>query len=245
MATAHRPVRRRKSAVVDKELRAPTDALVVAQPTTTSLSRVQQKLVAEALRRAEEARARVEDALVELGRWLLVNVFDDDAAAALSGRRDNVVWRELLDRAGGPTLRLGRRFLYVAVAIAAHDKRIQDDAWRLLDAGRKEVLLRLPDEAAMREAAQHVVAMKLSNEKTRAFVRGLLAASGAPAKARVTLPRVEASARRLRERFGSASYRRALERTLRDAPDATRNGVRKELEALRAALDSMLAIVRG
>ncbi len=88
---------------------------------------------------------------------------------------------------------------------------------------------------ASREAARHAVAMKLSNEKTRAFVRGLLAESGASAKARVTLPRVEASARRLRERFGSASCRRALERTLRDAPDPTRNGVRKELEAPRAS----------
>lgn len=215
-----------------------------APSASTALTRPQQKLVAEAIRRGEEARDRVEDALVDFGRWLLVNVSDDDAGAALERARDNVVYRELLDRAEGPSLRLGRRFLHVALAIAAHDKRIQNESWRLLDAGRKEVLLRLPDEASMREAAQHVVAMKLSNEKTRAYVRGLLAAGGKQPFARVTLPRVEASARQLRERFGSAAYRRALERTLRDAPVASRSGVRKELEALRATLDAMLAIVR-
>lgn len=227
---------------------APTRALVLAKDADAkpaSLSRPQQKLVAEAIRRGEEARSHVEDALVDYGRWLLVNVFDDDAGAALERPRDNLVWRELMDRAEGPALRVGRRFLLVALAIAAHDKRIQDESWRLLDAGRKEVLLRLPDEATMREAAQHVVAMKLSNGKTRAYVRGLLASAGAAPKLRVTLPRVEASARQLRERFGSAAHRKALERTLRTADEGARASVRRELEALRAALDAMLTVVRG
>jgi hypothetical protein len=219
---------------------APT-ALVVAA--SAPLTKGEQKLLAEAIRRGEEARDRVEDALVDYGRWLLVNIFDDDAAAALD-RTDNRVWRALLDRAGGPALRAERRFVHVALSIAAHDKRIQDESWRLLDPGRKEVLLKLGDERAMREAAQHVVAMKLSNLKTRQYVRGLLAAEGKSAQLRITLPRVSANARKLRERFGAAGYRKAFERTLRDAEDGERATVRKELEALRATVEALLAIAR-
>ena len=93
-----------------------------------ALSAPQRKQLALALARAEETRDVMEDALVSFGRWVLVNVFDDDAAAALDGRHDNPVWRDLLARAGGPTLRLSERMLYVALHIAAHDKRITDEA---------------------------------------------------------------------------------------------------------------------
>ena len=55
----------------------------------------------------------IEDAMVDLGRWLLVHVFRDDSTAALEGRRDNAVWRELLARAGGPTLKLPQQALQV------------------------------------------------------------------------------------------------------------------------------------
>lgn len=112
-------------------------ALAIVDPATTHLGAPERKLLAEALRRAEETRDVIEDALVSFGRWLLVNVFDDDAAAALEDRRDNPVWRDLLARAGGPTLRLRERMLYVALHIAAHDKRINDEAWRNLEPGRK------------------------------------------------------------------------------------------------------------
>ena len=56
------------------------------------LTREEKLLLAEALRRAEVARDAVEDALVGLGRWLLVHVFQDDSTAALEGRCDNPVW---------------------------------------------------------------------------------------------------------------------------------------------------------
>ncbi|MBI5514010.1 MAG: hypothetical protein HY909_09600 [Deltaproteobacteria bacterium] len=92
-----------------------------APAAATALDDAQRKLLAEALRRAEETRDAVEGALVGLGRWLLVQVFDDDAAAALDGRHQNPVWRELLRRAGGPTLRLSERVLCVALHVAAHD----------------------------------------------------------------------------------------------------------------------------
>ncbi|MBK8695526.1 MAG: hypothetical protein IPN17_25440 [Deltaproteobacteria bacterium] len=84
-----------------------------------TLNHAEKKLLAEALRRAEETRDVMEDALVGFGRWVLVAVFSDDAGAALDERADNPVWRELLARAGGPTLRLNRLPFHVSVHIAA------------------------------------------------------------------------------------------------------------------------------
>ena len=36
--------------------------------------------------------------LVAYGRWIVLHVFDDDAGAALDGKTDNAVWKELLRR---------------------------------------------------------------------------------------------------------------------------------------------------
>ncbi len=217
----------------------PSRALAVTAP--NPLDAPQRKVLAEALRRAEETRDVIEDALVSFGRWVLVNVFDDDAAAALDGRHDNPVWRDLLARAGGPTLRLSERMLYVALHIAAHDKRITDEAWRNLEPGRKELLLPLGDESAMRRAAQHVTAMKLTQRATRAYVASLRAEQGEATKARLTPARLTAQVRSFRERVANAAWqRRALSVATKAEPDE-RDAVRKELEALRSWSAAMLA----
>lgn len=213
----------------------------LAKRDESTLDAGQRKLVAEALRRAEETRDVMEDALISFGRWLLVQVFDDDAAAALDDRRENPVWRELLERAGGPTLRLSGRMLYVALHIAARDKRITDEAWRNLEPGRKELLLPLADEPTMRKAAQHVTAMKLSQRATRAYVATLRAEQGDERGARLTPARLAAQVRGFRERVTDAKWqRRALSVASKADPD-DRNAVRQELEALRSWSAAMLA----
>jgi len=221
----------------------PTTAMVLARG-DGQLSKSERALLAEALRRAEGTRNVVESALLDFGRWLLNEIFHDDAGAALENKRDNPVWLELLSRAGGPTLRLGERFLYVSLEIAAHDKRIQDDAWRLLDPGRKELLLPIKDEARMREAAQHVVAMKLSQRATRAYVRAEKAAQGTAAAPRVTQKRFEAHVRRFRERVLDPAYKRKVERSLRDLAKDEKDGVRDELQAIKAWAADLLATLR-
>ncbi len=153
------------------------DIAKVDPASTTALTAPQRALLAEALRRAEETRDVMEDALVSFGRWLLVAVFNDDASAALGDRSDNPVWLDMLHRAGGPTLRLSEKMLYVALHIAARDRRITDEAWRNLEPGRKEILLPLGDDGLMRKAAQHVSAMKLTQRATRAYVASLQAES--------------------------------------------------------------------
>lgn len=202
-------------------------------------------LLAEALHRAEQTRNTVEDALVDFGRWLLVHVFDDDSQAALADARGNALWTELLRRAGGPTLRLSRRFLHVAVAIAAHDKRINDDAWRLLEPGRKEILLPLSDEKLMRKAAAHVVKLKLSQRSTRAYVHSLRSEQGAPAKARVTGDRAKADVARFLGRAGEAQYEKRLHAAVKKMGVEERKAVAKQAAELRAFADRLARAAKG
>lgn len=89
------------------------------------LDGAQRKMPAEALRGAEETRDVLDDALVALGRWLLVQVFDDVASAALSGRHQPPLLAKPL--AGGPSRRLRERVLRVALHVAADDKRVNTE----------------------------------------------------------------------------------------------------------------------
>ena len=202
-----------------------------------ALSAPQRKQLALALARAEETRDVMEDALVSFGRWLLVEVFNDDAGAALDERGDNPVWLELRRRAGGPTLRLSEHMLYVALHIAARDKRITSEAWRSLEPGRKALLLPLKDEKAMREAAQHVSAMKLSQRDTEAYVTSLRAEKGDVREVRVTPARFTAQVKRFRSRVTDKRFERKVVTALREG-DATETV--RELEAVRAWADRLL-----
>lgn len=87
-------------------------------------------LLDEALRRGEDLREEVETSVTTYGRWLLGSVFGGDSSAALDDKSNNAVWRELVRRAGGPTLRIGRRMLYVALQLAARDKRVAETLTR-------------------------------------------------------------------------------------------------------------------
>jgi hypothetical protein len=226
--------------------KAASTALVVASPAPAAAhAKPDRALLAEALRRAESARNVMESQLLDFGRWLLVEVFEDDAGSALGDRkRDNPVWRELLARAGGPTLRVSERFLYVSLEIAAHDKRIQDDSWRLLEPGRKELLLPLRDESLMRKAARRVVEMKLSQRATKELVRAELAARDEKPTSRVTPQRFHTQIRRFRERVLDTSYHRKIESQLRELPKQDKTAVRDELQALQQWATSLLAALR-
>lgn len=172
-------------------------------------------------------------------------MFEDDAAAALDGRRHNPVWQALLNRAGGPTLRVSAKLLEVAVRIAAHDKRINDDAWRLLEPGRKELLLPLGEEGALRQAAQRVVAMKMSQRATRAFVREKLAADGRPSLTRPTPRRFHAELSRFNERLGLLGAKKRLEHVLAKSTPEEKKALRAEVERVSVWAKELLARLRG
>ena len=156
-----------------------------------------------------------------------------------------ICWLELLRRAGGPTLRLSRRFLNVAVAIAAHDKRINDDTWRLLEPGRKELLLPLAEEKAMRKAAAHVVKLKLSQRSTRQYVKSLREKSGGSQKARLTPAQAQAHVGRFLGRVNEAAYEKRLHAAVRAMNDVQRRAFVEQATALRAFAQRLSRMARG
>lgn len=217
------------------------------KPARASRTQGPDALLAEALRQAEETRNVVEDALVGFGRWLLVHVFEGDAGAVLTGERRNAVWAELQRRAGGPSLRLSKRFLSVAVRIAAHDQRIQDDSWRLLEPGRKELLLPLAagtDEAPLREAAQHVMAMKLSHRATKAYVRNQRSAVRTRVTA-LTHEQAKQDVARFSERVADARYEKRFAKLVAGLESDERAALREEITHVRAWAMRQLRVLAG
>jgi hypothetical protein len=155
------------------------------------------------------------------------------------------VWLELVRRAGGPTLRIGRRMLYVALQVAANDKRITDDTWRRLDAGRKEILLPLDDPRSLRDAAEHVSKFKLTQTKTRQYVGSLLAKRGGSTQTRLTPPILVRRITKLRESLDGAAVMRRVRAMQADLDSAERQRVAVEIDKLREVLSAIAREMRG
>ena len=197
-------------------------------------------LLAEAIRRGEEARDTMESAAVSFGRWLLVEVFRGDAEAALGGGERVRVWRALLEAADGYRLRLDKRTLSISLRIAAYDARLQDDGWRLLDAGRKALLLPLEDPALLKQAARHVTAMKLTLAATAQYVANLRRELGAPPQVRMTPQRALRAVHKLHEPLADTRWVKQLGSRLKELPREDRA---EALDELRAAKDAIAALI--
>lgn len=223
----------------------PTRALVARPEPSNALTPAQHKVLAEALRRGEDLREQVEASVTAYGRWLLSAVFDDDARAALDERTDNPLWLELRRRAGGPTLQVSRRMLYVALHLAAHDKRIPDQSWRGLDAGRKELLLPLATDDRLREAAHHVTKFNLSQASTKQYVAELRKAEGKAPAARITMPQLVTRVQRLRKSIGTPAVLRRVAELHEAADPSERAAAAEEIEQLRAVLADVVKRLRG
>lgn len=212
-----------------------------AEERPIKLNANEKALLSEALRRAEETRNQIEDSLLNFGRWILVQVFADNATEAIENKNDNPLWRELRRRAGGPTLRLSERMLYVAIQIAAYDKRITNESWRLLEPTRKEILLPLREDSALRQAAQHVVDMKLSTRATRTYVKQMLHAKGKDNALRMTPARAASSVKKLSSQWLDKRWRHKLSTQLGELDAAEQKRARQTLHDMRAALSELLA----
>lgn len=209
------------------------------------LTTPERSLLNEALRRGEDLREQVETSVTSYGRWLLGAVFANDAAAALDDKSKNPVWLELVRRAGGPSLRIGRRMLYVAVQVAAHDKRITDQAWRGLDAGRKELLLPLVSEDRLREGAQHVSKFNLSQANTRHYVTEVLKSEGKARGVRLTAPRLLSRVQKLRTALGGAAAMKRIVELRGELGASDRDKVLAEMERLRGVLGEVMRVLKG
>jgi hypothetical protein len=209
------------------------------------LKPAERKVLDEALRMGEDLADELESRVTSYGRWLLTEVFESNAAAALDDKSKNPIWLELVRRAGGPTLRIGKKTLYVAVRMAAYDKRIGDQAWRGLDAGRKELLLPLRDDQRLREAAQHVSRFNLTQTKTSEYVGELLASTGDPRPARLTAPMLVSRMKKMQDALGGAATLRRVRSIHGELSPAERQEVAGEIDKVRDVLSAIAREVRG
>jgi hypothetical protein len=209
------------------------------------LDKAERAVLDEALRLGEDLAQETEAKILGYGRWILEQVFQNDTSDALDDKSHNPVWMELVRRAGGPTLRMSRRLLYVAVRVAAYDKRITAQSWRGLDAGRKELLLPLAEERRLRDAAQHVSDMNLSQAKTRAYVTTLLAADGKARQVRITGPALVGRVRKLRSSLEGAGVLRKIRELGDKLGPRERGEVAEEIDKLRELLVTVGKALRG
>jgi hypothetical protein len=129
---------------------------------------------------------------------------------------------ELVRRAGGPTLHVSTRLLYVALRISAYDKRITDESWRLLEVVRKELLLPLVDVTALREAARHV---DLTHKVVQGYVNGQLAEQGDTRAVRWTTPQMQKQLEKLRTMLAERAPVRRLRELRSSLSDEERDGL--------------------
>jgi hypothetical protein len=208
------------------------------------LSKDEQHVLQEALRLGEDLSDQMESAVSSYGRWLLENVFNDNVSAALDLSTKNKLWAELVRRAGGPTLHVSRRMLYVALQVAAYDRRIRDQAWRGLDTGRKELLLPLGEDK-LREGAQHVSKFDLSQSKTREYVAEMRMQEGRSKQPRVTSASLKGRVKKLRDALGGASVLRKVRSLGGKLDDAERDVIVHEIDSLRSVLEELTKALKG
>jgi hypothetical protein len=209
------------------------------------LTTPERQVFGEALRLGVDLAGEVETKVSSYGRWLLGAIFANDAAAALDARTKNPVWQELVRRAGGPTLPISKHLLFVALQLAAYDKRITDQTWRGLDPGRKELLLPLAEDRRLREAAQHVSKFNLTQAKTKAYVSELLAESGEAPVVRLTAPMLMGRMKKMRETLGGASVLRKIRALHGDLDASERQALAGEIDKVREVLSAIAREVRG
>ncbi len=207
------------------------------------LSGAEVHLLDRALAEGSELKDTLEKAVIAFGRWVLVEVFGNDAMRALDEWGRNPVWLELVRRAGGPSLGISRTVLYAALRLAANDKRVTDQSWQRLDMGRKQLLLPLREPAKLRQAAQHVMKWNLTQTKTKEYVTQLQAEHGKKPIVRLTRAGLIGRVRKLRESLGGATILKRAGELATKMNARERAEVVKEMSALRAILDAVTQAV--
>ena len=210
-----------------------------------ALTSPQRAVLADAIREGTDVAETLEDRVRAYGRYLLAKVFGDDTREALDLRTKNPVWTELVRHAGGPTLKLSRKVLDVALRMAAYDRRITDETFRTLDSGRKERLLPLGDPQRMRQAAAHVTKFRLTQTDTEQYVTSLLTEDGKSRQVRFTAPQLVSKVKTLRSNLEKASTLRRVRELKGQISPKEREEMAAEMERLGEAVRGVAKVLRG
>ncbi|MDP3277930.1 MAG: hypothetical protein Q8Q09_22285 [Deltaproteobacteria bacterium] len=209
-----------------------------------ALSTEERAVLTEAISRSKGVQAAIDSQWVEFGQWLFTNVFGEDTRSAIEHRDDNPLWSALFALADSAKVRVRHEELERALLTAAYDKRLNSDAWRALDYGRKWRLLRLADEKLLRKAASHVLSANLDTRAVDAYVRNVLAEEGETPVVRVSVPALVGLLDRLSDRTGSKGFGRLLESAAKKLTHDKREALLTSLESARDALDGLHARIK-
>jgi hypothetical protein len=222
---------------------APDPPAQLAPPpdSSSALSAADRAVLAEAISRADAVRSTIDSTWTDFGRWLFAKVFGEDTVSAIDHREDNPIWAALYALADGPKVRLRHDEIDRAVLCAAYDKRLNSDAWRALDFGRKWRLLRLADDKLMAKGAKHVLATNLDTRKVEVYVRNVLAEQNIELPTRVNVPAFVSQLGRFHERVSGKAFARQLESAANKLSDEQREKLVETLDQTRATLDALRA----
>jgi hypothetical protein len=205
-----------------------------------SLAVEERAVLDEAIVRAARVYESVGDAWSDFGRWLFTHVFGEDTKAAIEHREDNPVWQALVALADGAKVRLRQDELERAVLTAAYDKRLNSDAWRALEFGRKWRLLKLADDKLLRQAAQHVLSANLDTRAIDVYVRRVLEEQQNPVTTRVHVGALISTLDRMQQRLKDRTFARQLESAAKKLTDDKRDELIESIIEARDALDATL-----
>lgn len=206
-----------------------------------TLSPAEKAVFAEAVSRGEALRRHTDDAIAEYGRWLFAQVFGEDSSSAIAHRGEHALWSAIAEAADSTRLRLPLAMLEAAVLCAAYDKRLNSDAWRALDFGRKARLLRLAQDKLLRQGAQHVLAANLSAKATEQYAREVLREQGEPVQVRLSVRRVQRRIADFSQRLTEREFARRFDKLVRDADPEQKRALLAEIEAAQGALAALRA----
>jgi hypothetical protein len=211
--------------------------IVAAGRDEASLSRTDDALLAEAVRRGREVVTTTESVVAAYGQWLFANLFGGETRAVLDRDPDQPVWGRLLDGKGATRTGIARSTLVTTLRVAALDKRLDDGAWSGLSYSHKVALLPLSEPNALRSAARHALAASLSVQDTRTYVSNLLHPEGP--RLRLTPASARGAIRRIAVSFARPRYVQKLETQLGRLDGDAREQTRAEIEALIEHLDRL------
>lgn len=193
-----------------------------------------------AVERGAAVRTTVDTSWTEYGQWLFAHVFGGDTSSAIDHREDNPVWAALYALADGAKLRVRHDELERAVLTAAYDKRLNSDAWRALDFGRKWRLLKLADDKLLRKAAQHVLSTNMDTRGIDAYVRAVLLEQQEAVPVRVSVPALVGALDRMQEKLTDRAFTKQLVSASKKLTDDKREALVSSISAARDALDAIL-----
>lgn len=227
-----------------KQAPAP-DRRITATTPSHALSASDDDALKEILDEGQALVDTMEAALRRFAQLVVRRAFAEDHASARDpDAHPTPLYSEIIRRAGGPTLKLNAKVISLWVRIAAWERTITSEEFRRLDFTRKQYLLPLADPKKMADAAEHIVALKLTEADTRAYVATIREGTAAAPVPRLTPRRAGSAIDAFVERLTRHGALSRLEASLSDLDERERKALAKKVEEASEVLGRLKAALK-